>query len=112
MAVQYFIDQSDSDIYVRHVFWSPESGDLEEYTGRYYSSDLGTEYSFTVENGRLRFHHRKLDSQSLFPVFPDAFRSGGRIIVFTVFTRDEDHHLNGFRVSDSRVWEGRFDRIQ
>jgi CubicO group peptidase (beta-lactamase class C family) len=105
----YFIDQSDSDIYVRHDFWSPEPGDLEEYAGRYFSSELGTEYSFTVENGRLRFHHRKLDSQSLYPVFPDAFRSGGRTIVFT---RDEDHQLNGFRVSDSRVWGVRFDRIQ
>ena len=105
----YFIDQSESDIYVRHDFWSPEPGDLEEYTGQYYSSELGTEYSFTVENGRLRFHHRKLDSQSLFPVFPDAFRSGGRTIVFT---RDEDHQLNGFRVSDSRVWGVRFERIQ
>jgi CubicO group peptidase (beta-lactamase class C family) len=105
----YFTDQSDSDIYIRHDFWYPPNYELEEYTGEYYSPELGTEYSFSFENGRLHFHHRKLDSQSLFPVFPDAFRSGGRTFVFT---RDDENIVNGFRVSDSRVWGVRFERIQ
>jgi CubicO group peptidase (beta-lactamase class C family) len=105
----YFIDQSDSDIYVRHDFWTPSVHELQEYTGRYYSTELATEYQFSVENDRLHFHHRKLESQSMTPVFPDAFRSGGRTIVFT---RDDEDKINGFRVSDSRVWGVRFNRIE
>jgi len=104
-----FIDESNPDVYKRVDSWRPAREDLEDLAGSYYSDELGTEYRFTVENNTLRFHHRKLGSRLLRPAFNDAFFMGGRTIVFT---RNSENEINGFRISDSRVWGIKFERMQ
>jgi hypothetical protein len=102
-----FTNSDDPDIYTRHDACSPNEEELKEFTGIYHSTELGTDYEFNIENGRLRFHHRKLESRTLTPVFPEAFHLQGRILVFT---RDGNGDVNGFRVSDSRVWGVEFEK--
>lgn len=103
-----FPGDSEPDIYQRVDFWSPAKEDLDAIAGSYYSDELGTEYRFTVEDNTLRFHHRKLESRLLRPAFTDAFFMGGRTIVFT---RNAEDEIDGFRISDSRVWGVRFERM-
>ncbi len=102
------IHQSDPDLYLRKDRWNPLPGQLKPYEGRFYSSELGTEYKFAVENGALHFHHRKLNSRPLQPIFKDGFSMGGNTVVFS---RDDDGEIDGFRISTARVWGVRFERI-
>ncbi len=102
-----FNSRSFPDIYERHEPWSPSASELDLFAGTYYSDELYTEYRFEVYNDELQFHHRKLPTQSLRPVFTDAFYLGGRILVFS---RDDQNQINGFRISDSRVWEVEFQK--
>ncbi len=104
-----FTNRNDPDIYTRYDAWLPDEEDLKEFTGIYHSTELGTDYKFNIENGRLRFHHRKLESRTLTPVFPDAFHLQGRILTFT---RDDRGNVDGFRVSDSRVWGVEFEKTE
>lgn len=88
--------------------WQPTEAELRELAGVYHSAELGTEYRFEVEAGRLVFHHRKLSSQRLQPTFQDAFTRRG---ASAVFTRDRAGVVDGFTLSDGRVWNVRFDRV-
>ena len=76
--------------------------------GHYHSDELGTDYRLEMENGRLVLRHRKLDPRTLVPTFRDAFAAGGRQVVFT---RDAGSRIDGYRLSDGRVWNVRFERV-
>lgn len=97
------------DTYVRTDPWSPTDDELRSFAGTYHSRELGTEYRFAREDSTLIFSHRKLESQPLTPAFENAFVLGGNSVVFT---RDSQGEIDGFRMSSSRVWNVRFDRVR
>ncbi|MHB1192261.1 MAG: serine hydrolase domain-containing protein [Longimicrobiales bacterium] len=87
--------------------WAPSEADLREFQGVYASAELGTEYRLVTEEGGLVARHRKLDPAPLTPTFRDAFRLRG---ASAVFTRDASGRIEGFTLSDGRVWNVRFRR--
>ena len=60
-----------------------------------------------VEGGSLVVRHRKLDDAPLTPTFRDAFLVRGAL---AAFTRDGSGAVEGFTLSDGRVWNVRFRR--
>ncbi|HSW31070.1 MAG TPA: serine hydrolase domain-containing protein [Longimicrobiales bacterium] len=87
--------------------WVPPEEALREFEGIYASAELGTEYRLVMEGGGLVARHRKLDPAPLTPTFRDAFRLRG---ASAVFTRDASGRIEGFTISDGRVWNVRFRR--
>lgn len=91
----------------REDAWRPEPSELEAFEGRYVSDELGTEYRLVVEEDGLVARHRKLEPRTLVPTFRDAFLLRG---ASAVFTRDVSGAVEGFTVSQGRVWNVRFRR--
>jgi hypothetical protein len=71
-------------------------------------AELGTDCRLAIDDGRLVFVHRKLESRPLTPTFQDAFLLGG---ASAVFTRTPDGEVTGFSLCDGRVWNVAFDRV-
>lgn len=93
----------------REDAWNPAPGELAEFEGTYHSEELGTDYHFTMEGDTLWFHHRKMESRRLEPAFRDGFLLRNTVLDFT---RDPAGNVNGFTVSDGRVWKVRFQRVR
>ncbi|MDP2958813.1 MAG: serine hydrolase domain-containing protein [Longimicrobiales bacterium] len=91
----------------RHDPWEPTEADMRALEGTYSSAELGTEYRLVVEGGNLVVRHRKLDDAPLTPTFRDAFLVRGAL---AAFTRDGSGTVDGFTLSDGRVWNVRFRR--
>jgi len=87
--------------------WEPTTAELGAFAGLYHSEELGTDYRLALEEGALWFHHRKLESQRLTPTFRDGFMIRG---ASAAFTRDGAGRVDGFTLSDGRVWNVRFVR--
>ncbi len=88
--------------------WQPSDAELRAFQGVYVSDELGTDYRVALEDGGLVVHHRKLGDRSLTPTFEDAFLLDG---ASAVFTRDAAGAVDGFGLSDGRVWNVRFRRV-
>lgn len=101
-------DGDDPDIFVKMPDWNPSADDLAAFAGTYHSDELGTDYRFEVEDGKLGFRHRKLQDDVLEPTFENAFMLRGRTLIFE---RDADGRVTGFRMSDGRVYDVAFERI-
>ncbi len=84
--------------FVRAAVVTPDEKQLAEYAGRYYSAALDVTYEFTVKEGSLVLQFRNTPPKKLLPTVKDGFSSGG---LNYVFTRDAQHHLNGFHLSDA-----------
>lgn len=80
----------------------PESQNLEEFVGSYYSEELGVSYEVFLEETTLKYRikNRYQTPQLLFPAAKDRVRSLGGITFR--FTRDGDH-VSGFRLDAGRV---------
>ncbi len=87
--------------------WEPTAAELQAFAGTYHSVELGTDYRLALEDGALWFHHRKLESQRLAPTFEDGFTIRG---ASAEFTRNGAGRVDGFTLSDGRVWNVRFAR--
>jgi len=105
-----FPPEIDPDSYERHDPWSPTRTDLQEFVGSYHSDELDTEYQLSVEDGQLAIHHRKLASATLTPMFGDAFRTSDNSWqrYSLIIMRNSRGRVDGFQISDGRVWRIRF----
>src|SRR5690348_10833393 len=57
--------------------WTPAPGDLASFAGRYESPELGTTYTFSVDNGKLTLHRRRSSPITLAPTTVDTFTAEG-----------------------------------
>jgi hypothetical protein len=87
--------------------WTPSTTDLAAFAGTYFSPELETTYSLTVENGRLVLQRRRARI-ALMPTTTDAFSARG---VQFRFTR-ENGRVTGFAVDAGRTRNLRFDRAK
>ena len=87
--------------------FEPKPADLEAYAGRYYSEEIDTTYTLSVEAGKLTVRFRPAQRFELAPVYTDAFESEGDVVRFT---RDGSGRVDGFLVSSGRVRRLRFVR--
>jgi CubicO group peptidase (beta-lactamase class C family) len=86
---------------------SPTADELAELAGVYYSPDIETTLSLTVENGGLVARRRPATVLTLTPVSRDVFDAGiGRIR----FIRDAAGRVIQLSVQQPRVFDLRFDR--
>jgi len=80
---------------------------LSNYTGTYYSEELGTEYKIDFENNKLTMHHMRLGDFELSgdPITPGRFTSPIGSLLFS-----NENGKAGFRLSRGRVKNLRFDK--
>ncbi|MCZ0935166.1 MAG: serine hydrolase [Gemmatimonadetes bacterium] len=89
--------------------FEPTASDLAAYVGAYHSDEAEVTYWVEVEDGGLVLRDRYGDGPSLTPVYPDAFRQGGSTFIFR---RDETGQVTQASLSQGRVWDLRFERVQ
>ena len=89
--------------------FEPTASDLTAYVGAYHSDEAEVTYWVEVEDGGLVLKDRYGDGPSLVPVYPDAFRQGGSTFIFR---RDESGRVTQASLSQGRVWDLRFERVQ
>ncbi|MCG6957384.1 MAG: beta-lactamase family protein [Gemmatimonadetes bacterium] len=88
--------------------YSPTPADLGAFTGTYRSDEAEATYTIAVKSGALVLRDRWGRDRSLTPAYLDAFRSGGR---YLVFHRDRSGKVTGMSWSESRVWDLRFAKV-
>ena len=89
--------------------WAPTAEDLADFAGRFFSDELETFYAFTVEDGTLVLHQRRLDRAELEPGETDQFSGGG---LSFAFERDRNGQVIGFYLSNVRTRDVRFGRVR
>ncbi|WP_419860281.1 serine hydrolase [Candidatus Palauibacter sp.] len=89
--------------------WEPAAEDLADFAGRFFSEELETFYTFTVEDDDLVLHQRRLDRAELEPGEEDEFSGGG---LSFAFERDRNGQVIGFYVSNGRTRDVRFGRVR
>ena len=89
--------------------WEPTAEELGDFGGRFFSEELETFYTFTVEDGDLVLHQRRLDRAELEPGEEDQFSGGGMSFAFE---RDRNGQVIGVYVSNGRTRDVRFGRVR
>lgn len=89
--------------------WEPTVEDLADFEGRFFSEELETFYTVTLEDEALVVHHRRLDDAELTSGELDSF-SGGNLQF--AFERDRNGVVIGFYVSNGRTRDIRFERLR
>ena len=88
--------------------WQPTEEDLADYAGRFYSEELETFYTLSVEEGELVMHQRRLGEVTLTAGEEDRFVGGN---LSFAFERDRNGEVIGFYLSNVRTRDVRFGRV-
>jgi CubicO group peptidase (beta-lactamase class C family) len=83
--------------------FDPAKLNLAEYTGDYYSPELCTTYSFTVESGKLIARNFRTGDVHLTPVKTDNFSGDQWYFGNIEFVKDNNNTVTGCKVSTGRV---------
>ncbi len=89
--------------------WEPTVEDLADFEGRYFSEELETFYTLTVEDEALVVYQRRRGDANLTAGEEDAFSGGG--LNYT-FERDRNGDVIGFYVANGRTRDVRFERVR
>ena len=73
---------------------------LKEYTGEYYSPELSTTYKAMIKTDKLTFTHLRSSDFVILAAKTDVFVFGGYSLKFE---RNDKQQITGFRISDGRV---------
>jgi hypothetical protein len=92
--------------------FDPESVDLTDYEGRYYSPELETFYDVRVKEDALEAVHIRHGSIALTPSGPDAFTGAAFFMGQVSFERDSVGRVGLMLVSSGRVRNVRFERTE
>jgi hypothetical protein len=85
---------------------------LEEFTGRYYSSELNAYYSFYIKENQLVAKHTRLGDFKLVAIKNDYFIGKKGSFLKVVFVRNSINDVMGFEVSSSRAKNVSFIKIK
>ena len=88
--------------------WAPTEEDLAAFAGRFYSEELETFYTLSVEDGELVMHQRRLGEVVLDPGEEENFTGGNLTFAFE---RDRNGEVIGFYLSNVRTRDVRFGRV-
>jgi CubicO group peptidase (beta-lactamase class C family) len=100
-------DGGEPQTFEKLALVTPTPQELAAYAGRYFSEELQTTYTFTVENGALVVHRRGGEPTPLRPLVRDEFSAGPTLR----FTRDASGAVTGFTFDAGRVRNLRFTRV-
>jgi hypothetical protein len=85
---------------------------LEEFTGRYYSSELNAYYSFFIEEDKLIAKHTRVGDFPLKAIKNDYFIGNKGSFLKVVFVRNSSNDVIGFEVSSSRAKNVLFTKLK
>lgn len=85
---------------------------LDEFTGRYYSSELNAYYSFYIKEDQLVAKHTRLGDFKLTPIKNDYFIGNKGSFLKVVFVRNSFNDVKGYEVSSSRAKNVSFLKIK
>ena len=88
--------------------WKPTAADLQQFVGRYFSAELETFYTITLEQDTLVVRQRRLDDAKLTAGQTDRVAGGG--LNFSS-ERDRNQFVIGFYVANGRTRDVRFERV-
>ncbi|MFV1986624.1 MAG: serine hydrolase domain-containing protein [Gemmatimonadota bacterium] len=88
--------------------YTPSGAELAEYVGEYSSHEAEVTYWIALEDGELGLVDRYGESRPLAATYRDAFSGPWGMIVFR---RDGAGRVNELTMSQSRVWDLRFERV-
>jgi CubicO group peptidase (beta-lactamase class C family) len=88
------------------------SDHISEFTGDYYSEELGTAYTIVVKNNSLIAVHRRHNDIFLSFSEKDNFMGNRWFFRRVNFIRNEDNKITGFKLTGSRVWNLKFEKIK
>jgi CubicO group peptidase (beta-lactamase class C family) len=89
--------------------WDPDAEELEAFTGRYFSEEIETFYTISLDEDHLVVKQRRMDEGEMTPGEEDEFSGGG--LQFS-FERDRNGQVIGFYVSNGRSRDVRFERVK
>jgi len=95
--------------------FAPTVAELAGYVGKYHSDEAEVTYTIEVRDGALAILDRYNRGQTLSPIYPDAFSARAEIVMTgslgtITFRRDDNGQVDGLSVSQSRVWNLRFEK--
>ena len=85
--------------------------ELSDFTGEFYSDELATSYHFQVEDEKLVAKHSRLSDITLNPSKKDVFSGSAWYFGQIVFVRDGDGKITGCKVSNGRVRNLHFNKV-
>ncbi|MBT8397937.1 MAG: serine hydrolase [Gemmatimonadetes bacterium] len=91
------------------VEWEPSAEELEAYTGRFFSEEIETFFTITLDEDHLVLKQRRLDDADLTPGEEDEFSGGGFQIAFE---RDRNGQVIAFYLANTRTRDIRFERVR
>ena len=89
--------------------WKPDAEELEAFTGRFFSDEIETFYSISLDEDHLVLRQRRRDDADLTPGQEDEFSGGGLEISFE---RDRNGQVIGFYMANTRTRGVRFQRVR
>lgn len=84
--------------------------ELGQYTGAYYSDELGTTYCLNIVNGRLVAQHRRHKDMILIATGEDQFHAKTGPLAKLNFVRNEQNQISGFKNTGYRAFNVPFER--
>ena len=87
------------------------SVNLSDFSGEFYSEELSTTYNFTVVNDTLIATHSRLSNFNLIPIKKDMFNGKAWFFGQVKFIRDENNMIKGCKVSNGRVRNLYFEKV-
>ena len=97
--------------------FAPTVAELAGYVGTYHSDEAEVTYTIAVRDGALAILDRYDRGLTLNPIYPDAFSARAEIVMTgslgTIsFRRNDTGRIDGLNLSQGRVWDLRFERLQ
>jgi hypothetical protein len=87
-----------------------ESTGLEQYPGVYWSDELETQYTITLNGGKLTAEHIRHGEITLSPASQDRFKTTEWFMPEANFLRDSSNRVSGLTLGGGRVKAIRFTR--
>ena len=84
---------------------------LSDFSGEFYSEELSTKYSFTIVDGNLIAKHSRLSDFKLNPIKEDMFTSEAWFFGQVEFIRNDNNIITGCKVSNGRVRNLYFNKV-
>jgi hypothetical protein len=88
--------------------WQPTN--LEQYRGIYWSDELETQYTITLQGGKLTANHIRHGEIALIPASQDRFITTEWFMPEARFLRDASNGVSGLTLGGGRVTAIRFNR--
>jgi hypothetical protein len=96
---------------IRLPDFDPLSVNINELTGDFYSAELNTTYTLSVDSGKLIARHFRTGDVKLTPLREDVFSGDRWYFGYVEFIRDGSNTITGCKVGNGRVSNLKFDKV-